>query len=186
MFGVADFHDLPDCLRWRCDTVAPGTDVTGVIAGKLVPVRTHWNGEKTQPCRHAITKGKLYCPCTHIAMRGTTTVYTPLYTQAKERLVVPASALVGFNISKYAPGKLINLARSKLRCAPLKLSVPGSADQEQSWVRNLRQRCVADIELYLLHLWQDQELAKFFEVEFRPSIKTVVGFQKSDGPTETA
>ncbi|MBN9118698.1 MAG: hypothetical protein J0I06_06000 [Planctomycetes bacterium] len=97
-------------------------------------------------------------------------MYTPLILKTKERIVVPCSAVVGYKIQNLKPGKLITLKRSELRCAPLRLDIPPSADQEQSWVRYLRPTCVSKIDEYLLHLWQIPALNEFYGVPFRPSI----------------
>lgn len=181
MFPRTALSVLPDHLRWRCETVEGGTEVTGLIAGLTVVVRTHWNGKKTLPCLHDLTAGALHCPCTTTPMSGTTTGYTPIITKENERLVVPASPLVTFKLQEFNPGKLITLSRPKKRCAALRISVPTEDAQTQTWVKRLRPTCCHSIEEYLLHLWQIPALNKHFGVPFRPAIGSVM---KADGSSD--
>jgi hypothetical protein len=164
--------DLPAAMRWRTDSVMPDTEITGVLAGEPVAVRTHWHSQdrRTVPCLIHQTAGKLTCGCAMRPWRCDTTVYTPIFTKTKEKIVVPCSALVGFEIKKLKPGKLITLSRSKLRCAPLRVTLPSATDEDQGWVKNLRRYCVHEIDEYLLHLWQMPELCAFFGVPFRPAL----------------
>lgn len=177
MFPRTTLAVLPDHLRWRCDTVEQGTEVTGVIAGLTVAVRTHWNGKKTLPCLHDLTAGSLHCPCTITPMSGTTTGYTPLITREGDKIVVPASPLVTYKLLEFNPGKLITLKRPKKRCAALQIIVPTEDSQTQGWVKRIRPTCLHSIEEYLLHLWQIPELNKHFGVPFRPAIGTVVKYE---------
>lgn len=170
MFPKTELPILPDHLKWRCETLSGGGEVEGIMAGNVVVVRTHWNGTKTLPCLHDMTCGKLFCPCTVKPMSGTHTGYTPLITRELERLVVPASPLVTYELQKFNPGKLIKLKRTKIRCAPLKIEIPTSEGQGQAWVQRLRNTCTHNIEEYLLHLWQLPVLNEFFGVDFRPAL----------------
>lgn len=170
MFPAASFSNVPNHLKWHCETIEGGCDVTGLIAGPIKPVRTHWNGEKTLPCLFAMTHGKLFCACTVRPMSGTTTGYTPIITRANDRIVVPASALVGYELQKLNPGKLVKLYRPKKRCAALRIELPTSDEQEQAWVRRMRPGCIHDIEEYLCHLWQIKALTEFFGFEYRPAV----------------
>jgi len=173
MFPRANLAVLPDHLRWRCETVEQGSEVTGLLAGLTVVVRTHWNGKKTLPCLHDLTSGALHCPCTVTPMSGTTTGYQPLLTREGERLVIPASPLVTYKLQELNPGKLVTLSRPKKRCAALRISIPTESDQTQTWVRRMRPTCVHSVEEYLMHLWQIPALNKHFGVPFRPAIGTV-------------
>jgi len=148
--------------------------MTGVLAGLPVPVRTHWNGTATKPCVFDVTSGALMCPCRFKPMGGVTTIYTPFITRAGEKIVVPASELVGEKLMEFNPGKLLKLFRPKKRCAGLKIEIPTEEGQTQAWVKRVRPTCIHDIEEYLLHLWQIPELNKHFGVPFRPATGRIV------------
>jgi len=181
MFPRTSLTTLPDHLRWRCETVEGGTEVTGVLAGLPVPVRTHWNGSKTLPCLADLTCKELFCPCTVKGMSGTTTVYTPFITKEGEKIVVPASPLVGEQIMKFNPGKLLTLFRPKKRCAALRIMVPTEDAQTQTWVKRVRPTCLHSIEEYLLHLWQIPALNKHFGIPFRPAVGTKLIYDDTTG-----
>lgn len=181
MFPRTSLRTLPDHLKWRCETVAPGTEVAGVLAGLSVPVRTHWNGKKTLPCLSDITCRDLLCPCATQPMSGTTTVYTPMITKDGDRIVIPCSALVGEQVMKFNPGKLLSFFRPKARCAALRITVPSEPDQTQAWVKRMRPTCVHSIEEYLLHLWQIPALNKHFGVPFRPAVGTILKYDDTTG-----
>lgn len=181
MFPRTCLTSLPDHLRWRCETVEQGTEVTGVLAGLPLPVRTHWDGEATKPCLTDLTGRALLCRCATTPMSGTVTVYTPIITKDQERIVVPASQLVGEQLLKFTPGKLLTLARPKKRCAGLKIIIPSEPDQTQAWVKRMRPCCIHQIDEYLLHLWQIPALNKYFGVPFRPAVGTILKYNDETG-----
>lgn len=176
MFHRPNLRSLPDHLRWRCETVAQGTEVTAIIAGLPVPVVTHWDIEKgqTKPCLFDVTAGGLTCPCRYAPMKSQRTVYTPFITRDGEKIVIPASERVGEKLMEFNPGKLLTLARPKKRCAGLKIIIPPESDQTQAWVKRTRPTCIHDIEEYLMHLWQIPALNKHFGVPFRPAVGMIV------------
>jgi len=181
MFPKTSLRSLPDHLKWRCETIDPGTAVKGVLAGLPIPVRTHWDGKATKPCLADISCRALHCRCTVTPMQSVITIYTPIISSDLERLVVPASERVGEKLMEFTPGKYLALARPNKRCAGLNIIIPTEPDGGHAWVKRLRPTCVHDISEYLLHLWQIPALNKHFGVPFRPAVGTVMVYDDQTG-----
>jgi hypothetical protein len=169
MLRQATFPVLPNHLKWRCDTVDPGESVTGILAGPMQVIATHWNGKQSKPCCRVITGGALNCPCSFQPMSIRTYGYVPLLTEKMERVVVVVSATVGYTIRDVKPGRVLRFTRPKKAKRPLVVNLVNETEVNETWLKKVKPACIFDITEYLLHLWQIRELTEHFGFEYRPA-----------------
>lgn len=137
-----------------------GQTLNGWLCGPVVGVETHWLG-RTQPCRHALTGGRMRCYCQTSNLAKEWKGYVPLLDENG----VQAFAIVGerfcelaFSIPMFAP-----VSVSRLRSAGSPVCVKQSAWTDSPPPHDAGSRKPRDIRPWLLKLWKDDELTKWFE-----------------------
>lgn len=175
----AEVVKLPANLAWRIVPVESQAPIEGWYAGLAVRVAVHWVCGRSIPCRRLMTGGVLRCLCEDKPMSTRVICYTPVIDRARAKWVVILSAIVGEKLRERKIGDVIRIGR------PAKSRRPAWVEKLDDNIMGVRQTSTMratggyDIGPYLLHVWQDAELSKFFNVEFRKSIK-------SSYPEETA
>lgn len=162
MFENAPLRIRPPHLRWRVVPVPAGDYLMGWLAGPQVTVDVHWNSGCSKPCRDLLTKSALLCECLKEPKSIRTIGYVPIITPEREQLVLIVSATVAAAVADFVFGTPLEFHRSKKSRTPLrvKLSANGKFSQQNNLL--FKQGQPRDIKPYLLHLWQDEQLANHF------------------------
>lgn len=162
MFPKIPFDEVPLDRRWRCIPIKPGTDVRGWLIGPVVPAVVHWSGEASKPCRHAMSGGKLFCNCQRIPISTRKLGYLPLLSNHGERVAVILSNLVAAQAAKLKHGDPIKIGRPLAPKAPLQISVWPDYECGAEKTKRVRKYEASDLQPWLLHLWGDALLTRFF------------------------
>jgi len=162
MFPKLKFDDVPLERRWRVIPVPPGTDVRGWIIGPVVGAVVHWSGDNSKPCRHAMSGGKLFCNCQRIPLASRKIGYLPYHNNHGEKVVIILSNQVAAQAEKLKHGDPIKLVRPSTPKAPLKIEVWPAYECGEEKTKRVRKWQPCDIQPWLLHLWQDPLLTRFF------------------------
>lgn len=162
MFPNIPFDEVPLDRRWRCVPIKPGTGAKGWLIGPIVPAVVHWSGAASKPCRHAMSGGKLFCNCQEVPVAKRKLGYLPLLTAHGERLCIILSNLVAAQAAKLKHGDPINLHRCLTPRAPLQISVWPDYECGAEKTKKVRKYQPSDIQPWLLHLWGDAVLQRFF------------------------
>jgi len=170
MFPSVEFETLPPELRWRCERIEAGGTVSGWIAGPMVGIRGHWDGFRTQPCRAHLTGGAMLCDCQVKPMNNRVVGYVPLLTRDREKLVVIVSAGVAKRVKEIKPGTPVKFGRTLKKKTPLTVELLRDEALGVEDTKRMKHIACHDISSYLLHLWQDEQLTRFFGQEYRRSL----------------
>lgn len=146
---------------WDWLNPALGKSVNGWIAGPVVGVETHYLG-RTQPCRYALTRGRMKCYCTASKLESVWKGYVPLWDENG----VQAFAIIGerfadlaYAITMFAP---VTVSRLKSAGQPICVKQSDWTDQPPPR-RDLTQSKPVDFRPWLLKLWADKDLNAWLE-----------------------
>lgn len=177
MFEDAPLEPFPNELRFRYTPVRGGAQMTCWVIGPQVVCRTHFDRKKnqTKPCRAWATKGQLLCPLGE-KCRPRTISYLPLRVhKGDERIVIILSRTAALHAREVLhQGTCLLLYRDATGNNPpvrWKLLI-GTDDPAPAITANVRRQTPWDIKPYLLHLWQDEPLARILGANWRPSQNT--------------
>ncbi len=182
MFPSILFDEVPLDKRWRCVPVPPGTDVRGWLIGPIVPAVVHWSGENSKPCRHAMSMGKLFCNCQKVPVSKRKVGYLPLLNNHGERVCIILSNMVAAQAVKLLHGDPIKLLRPTTPKAPLQLSTWPSYECGDEKTKRVRKYTPVDLQPWLLHLWNDPLLSRYFENPESFVVKPDAVIEESDQP----
>lgn len=172
MFRKADLTPVPTALDFRCESVARGTSLLGVVIGPMVPVMTHTFRGHSKPCLDYTTEGKLRCWCAEKVMERRPVAYLPVRLADQEKVVVILSAVAGHRVRNVKDGDLLRFSRPDKPKVRIGVSLVTGTDADQLWVKQARKTAGVCIMEYLCHLWQIHSLTKHLGYEVRRALKT--------------
>lgn len=162
MFARLTPEVVPLDRRWRYRPVEAGREVRCWKIGPLILCHMHWSGNNSKPCHHSISSGRLPCPCTDEPIARRMLGYLPIYTQEGQREVVIVSSTMCELADKLPHAAPIILRRSNVPCTPLKIIDWPTYEQIATMNKKVGAWKPADIQNWLLHLWQDPVLDGYF------------------------
>lgn len=179
LFESASPQPLPSELRWHYVKIKPGEAVYGYVAGKMVGVWVHWLGG-SKPCRSKMTNKTLPCPhCVDDGPRLRWLGYLPLWDRSGRRVVVVVSNQVGPAVELLVYAQPVRLARTSGARDPLRVETP-EPHMDMRLAERLFRDGPHDLTPWLIHLWQDRELASWLKAR---SGATGTGEHNAGSPT---
>lgn len=168
MFPDAPLEPLEPGLRWRCVKLEPGTTLRGFLCGKMKPVECHWVNESSKPCRLKITSGRLTCYCQTEPHSLRTIAYVPIETREREQLVVIVPKTTAMTVKTFGQGDVLEFMRGKRDKSPTRVRTVLPEEMGIQRHQVIAKEAPRDISKYLLHLWGDLALQKFFAAPQEP------------------
>jgi len=162
MFPEIKPDDVPLDRRWRYHQIEAGHDLKGWVIGKLVMTVVHWAEPTSKPCRWAMTGGRLPCKCRDEKIATRKIGYLPVFSQSRERVVIILSNTVCQKAEKMEHGTGWVFKRSLVPCTPLLITEWPNYECNPEQTKRCKTWAPADIQSWLLHLWQDDVLAGYF------------------------
>lgn len=136
-----------------------GKEIKAWLIGPLVGVETHWLG-RTQPCRRYITGGLMKCYCQTSKLVSEWKGYVPLLDENE----VQCFAVIGSRYEEQAIKidlfKPVIVTRLKRAGAPVMVKPSDWTDREAPTANG--KHVPLDLRPWLLKLWKDEELTKWF------------------------
>jgi hypothetical protein len=162
-----DFEDAeltpPDpALRWRVVKVPQGGSVKGFLVGKMRTVSCHWVNESSKPCRHKISGGVLACYCAKEPHTLRTIGYVPIETREREQVVVIVPKTTALVVKSLAMGSPLEFARPNREKSPTRVRTILVEELGGMQYETLKGTCGRSILKYLLHLWGDVVLQRYY------------------------
>lgn len=162
MFAEIKPDEVPLDRRWRYHKIERGTCLKGWVIGRMIIAVVHWSDPHSRPCRAAMTGGRLPCKCREEKLPTRKIGYVPVFTQSKERVVVIVSNTVCSRVEKLDHGAPTQFKRSTIPCTPVAVEEWPSYEVNNEQTKRIKTWGPADIQSWLLHLWQDDVLTGYF------------------------
>lgn len=178
MFESARPQPRPAHLSWSYRRIPPGGTLRGFVAGPLVGVHVHWSAS-SKPCRKKLTGGLLDCPFCSAELRARWLGYLPLFEHTGKRMVVTISETLGDRASALLFGTDVEFYRTNGARDPLRIRHPSDYSRSAT-PASLSKTGPQDIRRWLVHLWQDRDLAAFFAQQLE-----LQGSQEHNAGSET-
>ncbi len=156
-------------MNWHAVKPPGGGSIRGVYCGKLMAFECHWVQESNKPCRAKITGGALECYCKSIPLSLRTIGYAPIETREKEQLAIIVPKTTALTVSTFAQGDSLEFMRAKREKSPVRCRCGLAEEVGSQHCLVVKQEKPRDIFPYLLHLWGDVALQRFFSVEESPA-----------------
>jgi hypothetical protein len=169
----------------------------------MVGMDCHWGGKSSKPCWSSVTGGLLKCPrCGETADKSVQLEprklrwigYVPMVSQAKKREVVIVSETVGPRVKQLPVGCPVKFMRTAGKRDPLQIAVlrgksmGDSYDELGAPPKFSHSIHGEDITEWLLDLWDEPELSKFFKAKVGASelehVATGTNGHKNDYQTQ--
>lgn len=165
MFPVIPPDDVPSELKIRAAKIPCGEKLEGWICGKIVIAVTHWSGNASKPCVHAMSSGALHCYCLDGPAPTRKLGYLPLITQKGERVCVILSSGVAAQMSLLLHATPVVLRRSRVPKSALAWYPWSESSLYSLREKNVQRSPKVDISRWLLGLWGNDELRRFYTPE---------------------
>lgn len=167
----------PECLRWRAVKVPAGIHRPYMKAGPgwegIVHAVPDGKKARTLPCVAVLTDGELACPnCKYAPRYG---CYLPVYACGigkQKNLVLQGAKRTWETWSAFKFGELLAVNRGKAERDTI-LFTGAEKETPRCDLRLWRDAGPADIDAYLLHLWQLKELCDWHGTDWHPSSKSL-------------
>lgn len=181
-------HVRPANLCWSYRSIPPRGSVTGWLAGPVVWAVTHWLGQ-SRPCRRWATRGQIDCEhCSEHARRTRWLGYLPLFETRGQQHVYGLADTHAARLDNIAVGTQLTLGRTGGKTDPIWVHIATGSDLVKRPPTLLeRFKVIGDLGPWLLQLWKDPVLDRFFADVEKPVPQARAGstrIQKADYRSE--
>jgi len=156
-------------LHWHAVKPPGGGSIRGVCCGKMMAFECHWVQESNKPCRAKITGGAMECYCKTTPLSLRTIGYAPIETREKEQLVVIIPKTTAMTVATFRQGDSLEFSRAKRDKSPVRCRCGLAEEVGTQHCLLVKSEKPRDIFPYLLHLWGDVALQRFFNSEQSPA-----------------
>jgi hypothetical protein len=162
MFDSQEPDFKADHLRWTTLKLFPGKKIRGWKGGPPNGFKTHHVGT-SKPCKDKISKGSLECNYCAGKLRLGFTGYMPFISEDGDRLVVVYGRDFHTRAKEIPFGSPILVKKANSKNGVVSVTISDWSVQPCPWLVNKKKQ--HDIRPWLLQLWGEEDLKKYFGME---------------------
>lgn len=149
-------------LRWNIEQPEQGGKLQGWICGPQVGLCTHHAGV-TKPCKSKLTGGKLSCQWCQPAFGESYNTHLPWIDEHGQKNVTIFGREMENYLATLSFGSAIVISKKKYKAAKILVTSKEWSSRPCPWLSRMSGQ--SDIRPFLLMMWKDSELIKFFGLE---------------------